>query len=70
MEDDPIAAAIRQVPHNELLLEGSATKDRKQAGVTLERDFGNQEAGVKAGISSDQGWSVGGFYRWMFGGKK
>lgn len=70
MDDDPISAAIRAIPHNELLVEGEATKDHRSANVTFERDFGNQELGAKAGISTDKGWSVGGFYRWVFGGKK
>lgn len=64
MTDDPIAEAVRQIPKNELRLEGGASqRGGARLGGTLEREKGDTAGGVSASVEQRGGWSVFGFLR-------
>lgn len=64
----PIEDAIKSIATNELRLDGSASQHGgKEASVTLEREKGPVSGGVSAGISDEKGWSVSGFFKWIWG---
>lgn len=67
MSDTPIADAVRDLPKNELLIEGEASKEGGAgAHVQLEREKNGKAIGVEAGINQKKGWSVGGFFKWVW----
>jgi hypothetical protein len=61
----------KPMPTNELTIGGGAsTETGAEIHGSFERDLhtthGDLSAGVEGGISQKQGWSVGGFFKWMF----
>lgn len=64
MLDDPISEAIRQIPHNELTIEGGASdKGGARISGAFEREKNGRAVGVEAQIEQKAGWSVAGFFR-------
>lgn len=59
------------MPHNEVTVEGGASSEGgAEIHGSFERDkttaHGDISGGVQGGISQKQGWTVGGFFKWMF----
>lgn len=69
-DDHPLQDAIDAIPKQQLELKGGVSEqDGKEVSITFEREKGNKAGGVAASISEQKGWSVTGFFRWMFGGQ-
>lgn len=64
MSDTPLADALRDAPHNELLVEaGASQKDGAGASITLEREKGGVSGGIVGSVSKGKGWGIAAFFR-------
>lgn len=72
MKDTPIGDAVRDIPKNELLVKGGASSaGGANVNVTIEHEKQLENGdliagGAIAGIEQNKGWSVAGFFRWMW----
>lgn len=69
MSDEGVIAPSggKPMPKNTVVVEGGASSDGgAEIHGSIEREKGNVAGGVQGGISQKQGWSVGGFFRWMW----
>jgi len=69
-EEDLLAKAIKDAAHNEIRLEGEASRDDKSIDVIFEREHEDKgiSYGAQAGISESKGWGIKAFFRKIWGG--
>lgn len=64
MSDTPLADALKNIPQNELNIDGGIGKtDGAGLHGSLERDLGNTSFGIEGGVTQRKGWSIAGFFK-------